>query len=94
MATETKCWSCAKESFSKCPWVLFGQAVKGWKAEKTEIKNGSLQDSDRIIKSFSVIKCPNYVSENKVVKSENKAAKIEAIHSTKDHACKSCGKKA
>lgn len=53
----TLCWECkwATGLEGKCPWVSKGQAVKGWKAERTTIKSARVEYTTD---SYFVKKCP------------------------------------
>lgn len=54
------CWKCDRAT-GGCSWSSKGIPVKGWKANKTIIKDNIT--SNRIIDSYEVLKCPLFVSE-------------------------------
>lgn len=48
------CWRC-KKATGLCPWSHSGEAIEGWKAEKTVIYGGNGRAD---IPSYRIISCP------------------------------------
>ncbi len=65
MDNKTLCWTC-KNAVGDCSWSRRFEPVEGWTAEPTKIKldvnSGAKTDS------FCVIKCPEYVPDEREVK--------------------------
>lgn len=58
--TPTICWDCAK-AVNGCAWSKHGIPVKGWNAERHDIRNSK---TDAWTESYSVIECPEFVRDS------------------------------
>ena len=70
----TLCWRCSK-AVKKCPWSKHFKPVPGWSAIPTLVKSTYLDGSILTVKSFVVVKCPQFVAD----KSEHKVETVENI---------------
>ena len=62
----TLCWFCKKATCSGCSWSARFEPVVGWVAEPTTLtqhsgSNKKMTGIDKIIPSFHVISCPEYL---------------------------------
>lgn len=64
---ESICWNCKKACNTDkcyCSWSEKFIPVEGWEAEETSFKN---KGSNEIIKSYCVISCPKFASDDRLV---------------------------
>lgn len=57
----TLCWSC-DNACGRCEWSAFFIPVKGWNAERSEIKN---LHKGTAYESYHVYECPKYVPDRR-----------------------------
>lgn len=84
----TLCYECAR-SVSFCPWSKRGEAVEGWNAVPTKLKNGQSRNGsgqvvpESVVDSYHVIDCPLFIQEGKTVE-ERRAQRKMLIEEAKN----------
>ena len=63
-AKESLCWTCQRAT-GFCSWSRHFEAVPGWEAEPTTIKNGYGRGYDEYVSSFEVKSCPLYIKDRR-----------------------------
>lgn len=61
---ESLCWTCQRAT-GFCSWSRHFEAVPGWEAEPTTIKNGYGRGYDEYVSSFEVKSCPLYIKDRR-----------------------------
>lgn len=59
------CWNCKRAVNCEpltCPWAAFGKPIDGWKAEKSEFRDG-FGSSVKIVKTYCITECPLFIQD-------------------------------
>ena len=62
-ADKQLCWDCKNACGNGCCWFQDGVPIKGWKAKATQIKSSGENGKPRMIDSFCIQKCPQYIQD-------------------------------
>ena len=77
MRKETLCWSC--QNFAKCSWSR-GVPVENWDATPTKYIDKCEGRESRVVESFIVNKCPQYLADKLRRSSTNEIGKLVGLN--------------
>ena len=77
----TLCYRCAR-AVGFCKWSKKGEAIEGWNAIPTKLKNGQSRNGsgevvpESVVDSYHVIDCPIFMEEGETIEEKRKQRKM------------------